>query len=676
LVACAAALLAGCTVVPVALDRAERDELAAASRAQLFAGQEPITRPLTLYEATARAIKYQADYRVRLMEEAATLGQLDVAQFDLLPKLTATAGYSTRSNDAFGFGFTPAGTVATNPSASVERTHTTSSIGFTWNVLDFGVSYFRARQLADQALILEERRRKALQNLVQDVRLAWWRAEAAQRFLPSIDAFYEEIGESIEKTRIIESQKLLPPLQTASLRRALLDLLQQITLRRQELAQAQIELAAMVNAPPGTEIRLVAPRQPSAARLELASNIDALEALALRNRPELAEEGYKARVSENETRKAMMSLLPNLNLSLERNHDSNRFLVNNTWNSAGANVAFNLVKAFSLPAVKRSAEAQRQFDEARRLAMAMAIVTQTRIAAVRYGLIAEEFGVWEEATHDDEQIVKFLSSSAEVGIDTELELMRARARHLLSSINRDLVYANLEGALARIYNSTGMDVLPDSVNSRETSELARLLEERLEEWQRANFAARPVPPLVPVAVSDIDGVPQASAKEFREALIRILDLSKVTLAPEGEAALRLVCGVRLEPLREGTRPAVVRVALTDTKTGAVRFVSEFKTVLSEPVDSEQWRTLGEGAAYRVVSPIVRLQAGRGIPAPSAEKPAALSLRLLAELDPSAVSADSPPADPDREPLPLLLERTLLLEGPEYVSQAGVHDALH
>jgi outer membrane protein TolC len=196
MLACATGLLAGCTVAPVALDRAERDELAAASRAQLFAGQEPITRPLTLYEATARAIKYQAEYRVRLMEEAAALGQLDVAQFDLLPKLTATAGYSTRSNDAFGFGFTPAGTVATNPSASVERTHTTASIGFTWNVLDFGVSYFRAKQLADQALIAEERRRKALQNLVQDVRLAWWRAEAAQRFLPLIDAFYEEIDPS------------------------------------------------------------------------------------------------------------------------------------------------------------------------------------------------------------------------------------------------------------------------------------------------------------------------------------------------------------------------------------------------------------------------------------------------------------------------------------------------
>ena len=101
------------------------------------------------------------------MEEAAAAAQLDVAQFDLLPKLTANAGYSTRSNDAFGFGFTPDGTIATTPTASVERTRTTASVGFAWNVLDFGVSYYRARQLSDQKLIAAERRRRRLRAVLR-----------------------------------------------------------------------------------------------------------------------------------------------------------------------------------------------------------------------------------------------------------------------------------------------------------------------------------------------------------------------------------------------------------------------------------------------------------------------------------------------------------------------------
>ena len=142
-------LLGGCAVITRPLDAAQRERLAAEAQRQLFEGQEPIERPLRLAEATARAVKYHVELRQRRMEEAAAAAQLDVAQFDLLPKLTANAGYSTRSNDAFGFGFTPDGTIATTPTASMERTRSTASLGLAWNVLDFGVSYYRARQLSD-----------------------------------------------------------------------------------------------------------------------------------------------------------------------------------------------------------------------------------------------------------------------------------------------------------------------------------------------------------------------------------------------------------------------------------------------------------------------------------------------------------------------------------------------
>ena len=355
--------LAGCAVVPVPLDTASRERLAAEAEDKLFKGQEPLDRPVTLYEATARALKYQSEYRVRMMEQAAALGQLDVSKFDMLPKLMANAGYSSRSNDAFGFGFSQSGAVAANPSASQERTRDTASVGFTWSILDFGLSYFRAQQLADQSLIAEERRRKALQNIVQDVRLAWWRSEAAQRLLPQIDDLLEEVDLAIEKSRVIENRKLLPPMQTATLRRGLLDLQQQISLRRQDLAQARVELAALLNVPPGTQVEIAPPTRFPAAILQINENIATLEAVALRNRPELGEEAYKTRVSESEVRRSLVALFPNLNLDLTGNYDGNRFLVNNTWMSVGLSTAFNLVKAFSLPAADRSAEAQRRLDE-------------------------------------------------------------------------------------------------------------------------------------------------------------------------------------------------------------------------------------------------------------------------------------------------------------------------
>lgn len=614
-VACSVAtalVLLGCAITPVELDKAERDSAAIEAVDKLFAGQDAITKPLSLYEATARAVKYQTDYRVRIMEEAAAFAQIEVARFDMLPKLTANAGYTNRSNDAFGFGFTPGGTIALNPSASVPPQNSTANIGFVWNVMDFGVSYFRAKQLADQNLIAAERRRKAVQNLIQDVRLAWWRAEAAQRLLPLIDAYFEEVDQTIEKTRIIESRKLLPPVQTASYRRSLLDLQQQISLRRVDLAQAKVELAALVNAPPGTQVSVTPPTEFPAATLDLKESVEALEAVALRNRPELAEEIYKTRISENEAKKALLGLFPNLNLSLARNWDNNPYLVNSAWTSTGIGVAFNLVKAFSLPAVNRSAEAQARLDESRRLAMAMAVLTQTRIAALRFGLMAHEYGVWDEATEDDRKIVGFLESSAEVGIDTELELIRAKGRYTISKVNRDITYANLEAALGRIYNSTGLDPGTTQADALGTTELAGQMTSQIAEWQRVNFALKVAPPLVTMAIGNITGVPDDLMKEFRTAIEGVLGQSKLDIVALKDAKLQVLVDVNVAPPKGGGRPAQIKVKLLESAGGAVRYSSEFKTMLSEPVDEEQWRTLGEGAAYRVLGPILRLQAGRPI----------------------------------------------------------------
>lgn len=667
-------MTSGCAVNPVPLDAAQRERLAVEAESKLFEGQEPLNRPITLYEATARALKHQMEYRVKMMEQAAALGQFEVGKFDMLPKLTATAGYSTRNNDSFGFGFSPNGAVATNPSASQERTHETSGVSFTWSVLDFGLSYFRAQQLADQSLVAEERRRKALQNLVQDVRLAWWKSEAAQRLLPQVDELLEEVDLAIEKSRVIESRKLLPPMQTATLRRGLLDLEQQISLRRQDLAQSRVELAALINVTPGTQVQIASPSRFAAATLELKTSMETLEAVALRNRPELGEEAYKSRVNDNETRKAVLALFPNLNLDTSANYDSNRFLVNNSWLSLGANVAFNLVKVFSLPTVNRSAEAQRRLDESRRLAMAMAVMTQTRIASVRYALLAHEFGVWDQATKDDEQIVSYLASSAEVGVDTEFELIRAKARFLVSKINRDITYANLEASLGRIYNSVGLDALPSEVDSHEANALAEQMRTRITAWEDENFAPRPSPLDLPVMIGEIEGVPVAELKEYRAAIVRILELSKVRVVDAEEAKLKINSGVFLEAPRDGGRPARVRVALVDAETGESKFSSEFKTTLSEPVDQPQWRTLGEGAAYRIVGPVARLRTGRMLTQKKSSVPSGFGeLRLVRSMSVQETGAASVPLAAPEDPLSLRYARDLAWPGVERMSKIELNE---
>jgi outer membrane protein TolC len=620
LVALLSAFLAGCAVTTAPLAPEERERLGREAREQLFAGQEAFARPLTLEDATARAIKYQAEHRQRRMEEAAAAAQLEVAQFDLLPRFMANAGYSTRNNEAFGFGVTPDGSITTTPSAAQEKTLRTGGVGVAWNLLDFGVSYFRAKQLSDQKLIAEERRRKALQTLVHDVRIAWWRAEAAQRLLPESDRLLNEIDQAIEKTRLVEQSRLLPPVQTATLRRALLDLAQQIALRRQELVQAQVELAALINSPPGVELRVASPPSEEREVPDLTTDVEKLEALALSQRPELAEEGYRARISADEARKAMVGILPNVSLNVMSNYDSNRFLVNNNWYSLGLNVALNLTKVFSIPAMNRSEEAQRRADDARRQAMAMAVLAQTRIAAVRYTLVADEFMVWDEAARDDDLIVQHLASSEAAGIDNELEVVRARARAVASHINRDLAYANVQAVIARLYNSVGYDVVPREDEERPLAELSNAVQARYAEYERASFSPRVELEKPIVALGQISGVRPGIASLVGQGANRVLADGRSKVA--GGADVLLDLRLQVDRVQEGRRTVRVMVGARRTGTLAAPALREFKTTLSEPVDDEQWRTLGEGAAYRLTAdlantritrPALRIEPELGMP---------------------------------------------------------------
>lgn len=598
-----AVLASACAVKPVAITDEAHLRRVAEDQRRLFDDQEALGAPLTLADAIARALRYNMEYRTRLMEEAAALGQTELANYDLLPRMTAAAGYTNRTNDAFGVGYTPSGSISTTPSAASERRHFYDSLTFSWNVLDFGLSYIRAKQLSNQSLIAEERRRKAVQNLTQDVRNAWWRVEAAQRLLPQTDALLAEVDRAAARAKLIETRKLLPPLQIVAYKRSLLDLEQQISMRRQELSLAKLELAQLLNLRPGLDYEVAAVAQGNPAPLDLTANVQVLEQLAMQNRPELREEGYRARITDLEGNKQLLSLLPSLSAELDTNYDANKYLVNNRWSGVGMNLSWNIMKLASLPSLKDAGKAAARVDETRRLALTAAVLGQTRIAAVRYRLLTQELAIWDDALGDDTRIVGYLSAAKQVGLETELELIRARARSMISQINRDLVYANLQGAIGRLYNSIGLDSLPKGLESETPQALAVVLAKTIGDWEAASFAPRVDAARIPVAVLPVQGLSQADAEAFGSSLQRILTLSKVqTVAPGQAASYRIESAVSLQAAGISGQPASMRLRLLDA-AGLVLFDAEQKSMLMTPVSAEQWRALGEGAGYRVVEPV-------------------------------------------------------------------------
>ena len=93
----AALLLSACGSLELQpLTPAEIAATTQADRAATRHDVEPLHGDLSLEEAIARAIKYNAESRLRRMEEAVASGTLDVSTYDMLPQVVASAGYRHR----------------------------------------------------------------------------------------------------------------------------------------------------------------------------------------------------------------------------------------------------------------------------------------------------------------------------------------------------------------------------------------------------------------------------------------------------------------------------------------------------------------------------------------------------------------------------------------------------
>ena len=515
-VSAVALVLAACgTVQPVPFTDEDLKERVAEDRLQMYADQEPITAPIGFHEATARALKYNLDYKLKLMETALSRSLHDVSTFEMLPAVVASAGYVDRNNDSGGRSIGIEDRIETlRPSTSQERERRLADLTFSWNVLDFGVSYYRAQQKADQVLMAEERRRKVIQNVMQDVRNSYWRALGAQKLLGRVDALLARVNQALVQARQIEDQGLMPRQEVLAYQRALLDAVNLLTLRRQDLELARAELSALMSIAPGTPYTLAdEAEQPLPP---VPGNIEALETMALERRPEIMEEWYRKRVTENDIKAAKLLLWPNLSLDAGVHYDSNSYNYNSSWVDTGLRLSWNILKLTQWPSLQRAHKHQNETDDMRRMALSMAVLTQVRVGLQRYGLAVSELDFAQESLRVDQQLLKYAQAASQSRFQSELEVIRAEARALLAEYQRYASYSNAQAAWGRLYNSVGLDVLPEAVEDHDVQTIANAIANTTRQWQQEVFgvaaqaSGQPIT-ATPVSVSFPDSTPAREA---------------------------------------------------------------------------------------------------------------------------------------------------------------------
>ena len=577
----AAMLVAGCsTVTPQLATQEEVTERVKADTQGMYTGQTPIAGPVTLEEAIARTLKYNLDYRLKKMESALALGLADYGNYDMLPKLLASAGYRTRSNDSGGtsIGILD-GIQSLRPSTSEERSHALAGAEFSWSLLDFGVSYYRARQQSDQFLIAEERRRKVVQNMVQDVRASYWRALGAQRLEAQTKDILERAKLALARSREAETQKVISPALALNYQRALLDAISFLNQRRQDLEFANRELAALMNVEPGVSFTVA---EAVEAKLPAPPNdVRKLEEMALLQRPELREEDFKKRITADETRKQLLSMLPGVSFDAGLQYDSNKLLNSNNWAQGGIRVSWNLMGLLAMPSLKATQEQQAKTDSARRMALSMAVMTQLRVGVERYRLAVEDFKLADTAAQVDKRMADYTRASVTAKLDSELEAIRTQARAVLGNYQRANTYASAQIAFGRLYSSLGFDPLPDDFDGNDIPKLSERVREHLKATEQDTlkmtsnlFGAIPT---VSVRLAGVDD--PVMQVRMKAQINHLLERNQVEV--DAANGYPVTFSLQLEP-KDALEKASWSIVMTDDK-GQIKGTANHVTTL--PVNS-------------------------------------------------------------------------------------------
>ena len=489
-VACAALLLSACGTVKVEpLSTATLQSQLALDRQAAFLHVVPVTGTLSMDEAIARALKYNLERRTRLMEEALALNQLDVSNWDMLPRLVANAGYTwrdkdliTRSTDSV----TGKPSLA-NPYISSERSHPAYDLGLTWNLLDFGMSYITARQSADRVNIASERRRKAMHVLIQDVRSAFWRTASAQKLRGDIAATIVLAENALVDARKAETERLRSPVDTLRYQRQLLENLRLLESIEQELASGRIELASLINAPLNQPLDVQESELAQEHLLDVP--VGRLEELAVMQNADLREQFYNGRIAVEETRRVMLKLFPNLSFNYDLRYDSDRYLINNRWNDAGAHLSYSLLNLLSAPAQKRLAAAGVALADQRRVATQMSVLTQVHLARLQYQTAHKAYVRADQIWQADARIASHIRNRETAETQSQLEQVANSTTAILSLLRRYQSLAQLQAAAGKVQATIGMEPVLGSVTELSLPQLTTQVRSAMESMNQLGASA-------------------------------------------------------------------------------------------------------------------------------------------------------------------------------------------
>ncbi len=484
-VICATLALQGCASRPHAFSLEEYQRLADYNLGIIKGNQQSVSESIDLYQAMARAIKYNLNYRVKIAETRLANSKIGLMHHALLPKAVANSNYTARNNFLASSSFNlETGSSNFGASTSQEKIQNTQDLSFSWNILDFGLSYVRAQQAGDNALISAELQDKVVLSLLEEVRSAYWLATSNQRMARKLQALKKRIQKARKNTRMISASGETSISAALLEERELIKITDSISKMQREHITAKSELAILMGIQPGTAFELTTTTD---FNLPSKLKIDASEMVtrAIRDRVELHENWYQQRINKREATAAMLELLPGLDLFTGDDWSSNSFLLNGNWISWGAKASWNLMNIFKYPIRKRVIEEQDEVLQARALALTIAIMAQVHVSRTNYQQRIKELEIAAEYRSIQKRLIRQLRVEATANLISENKLLREEMNTLIAETRFDIANANAQSAYGNLFTTIGWNPADAIDSSLSASDIANSL------WANWKYPDRP-----------------------------------------------------------------------------------------------------------------------------------------------------------------------------------------
>ncbi|MEP3890767.1 MAG: TolC family protein [Hellea sp.] len=415
--------------------------------------------PLNIDQVRNRTLAHNSEYRRAQSQLMETISKAGKRGKDMLPQVYASSYGTWRNNASASVGIKVDDETGSMPEdfyTAQDQAIAISNFTASWDLLEIGLSGFKANRRAINAYSEGEQNQYLCNKLVVDVENAYWRAVAFEQAEKKSEWLKSRVAYALNLSQQRADENPETKLQELMFQRELIDINRWYQSLYRSLVSAKPELARLMNLPAGTEFKLESTRLPADLGELGKQDAVSLIASAYKNRPEIRQSLYKTDLTKLKNEEDLWRHLPAMRFFIGGNSNSNSFVLNSSFASAGASLSWDLLRLGQIGETKRNGKIALAEENRQTEILASAIMAQVMIAREQMHKLDYDLTLAWKALSVQGEITDDLNADVVSGKKPETYLVKEELMRELSFIREQMARAELHTAKARLQQSVGL----------------------------------------------------------------------------------------------------------------------------------------------------------------------------------------------------------------------------